>query len=90
MGTSPGSCERRLSAPSSWWRFIVVCAIPIVLSPLLLTSAWGQTGITVATGYAGAFACARRYRTGRGVAAAWLWIGAGLFLNASGSIAESI
>jgi diguanylate cyclase (GGDEF)-like protein len=79
-----------LSAPSAWWRFIAVCAIPIALAPLLLTSAWAQTGITVALGYAGASACAWRYRTGHGVATAWLWIGAGLFLNASGSIAESI
>jgi diguanylate cyclase len=90
MGTRLGSRTRLLSAPSAWWRFILVCAIPIALSPLLLTSAWAQTGLTVALGYAGACACAWRYRTGRGVAGAWLWIGAGLFLNASGSVAESI
>jgi diguanylate cyclase (GGDEF)-like protein len=79
-----------LAAPPAWLRYLLLCAVPMALAPLLLTSQWGQTGLTVALGYLSAGVCVWRFRTGRGVPAAWLWIGAGLALNASGSLWESV
>jgi diguanylate cyclase (GGDEF)-like protein len=75
---------------SAWWRYLVLAAIPMAFAPWFLQSQWEQTGLTVAVGYASGVLCLWRYRTGRGVAGAWLWIGAGVALNASGSIAESL
>jgi diguanylate cyclase (GGDEF)-like protein len=62
----------------------------MAVAPLLLTSQWGQSGLTVAAGYASAAICLWRWRTRRGTPTAWLWIGAGVALNASGSAVEAI
>jgi diguanylate cyclase (GGDEF)-like protein len=86
----PLGVARLLSAPSAWWRYLLLAAVPIALAPVLLTSQWAQTGRAVGLGYAAALMCFWRFRTRRGVPVAWLWIGAGLALNASGSIVESI
>ncbi len=81
---------RVLWSPAAWWRYLLVSAVALVLAPWCLTSHGEHAALNVALGYASALMCFWRYRSGRGVPAAWLWIGAGLALNASGTIAEAI
>src|SRR5579859_4619643 len=80
---------RALASPVAWWRYLVLAAVPVAAGPWLLSSQWGQSGVTVAVGYTSALACWWRWRRPAGTAA-WLWIGAGLFLNATGSLAEAV
>lgn len=82
--------KRALARPSPWQLFLLACAVPIAIAPFWLTSQWTHTGANLAVAYASALACWWRFRSGRGVPAAWLWIGAGIALNASGGISESI
>jgi diguanylate cyclase (GGDEF)-like protein len=79
-----------LGRPFSWRAYLALAAVPILLSPLLLTSQWGQSAVTAAIGCAAAVACVGRWRTGRGVPRAWAWIAAGLALNATGSLLEAV
>ncbi len=81
---------RVLGSPTAWWRYLLVSAVALVLAPWCLTSHGEHAALNVALGYASALMCFWRYRSGRGVPAAWLWIGAGLAFNASGTIAEAI
>ncbi len=73
-----------------WRAYLVLALIPIGLAPLLTTSRWGQTAVTATLGFSAALLCLWRYRTSRAVPGAWLWIGAGIALNASGSICEGV
>ncbi|HLJ04471.1 MAG TPA: GGDEF domain-containing protein [Solirubrobacteraceae bacterium] len=81
---------RALSAPSAWWRYLTLALVPMVLMPWLFSGQWAQMGVTVGIGYASTALCMWRLRTREGVPVAWLWIGAGLFLNATGSLVEAI
>jgi diguanylate cyclase (GGDEF)-like protein len=87
LGRRGIGAPRRLPA---MYPYLAFAATAMASMPLALTSQWGQTGVTVALGYAGALLCLHRYRTGRGVAGAWAWLGAGLALNASGRIWEAV
>jgi diguanylate cyclase (GGDEF)-like protein len=60
------------------------------LAPWLLTSQWAQSATTVILGSATAFICVWRYRTDPDRSMAWLCIGAGIALNAWGSVVEAI
>jgi hypothetical protein len=73
-----------------WQLFLIACAVPAVLAPFFLTSEWSHAGLNIASAYASSAACYWRFRSGRGVPAAWLWIAAGIALNATGGISESI
>jgi diguanylate cyclase (GGDEF)-like protein len=79
-----------LATRPAWQWYLIACAIPTVLAPLFLTSQWAHAATDIAVAYASAAACYWRFRTRRGVPAAWLWIAAGVALNASGGISESI
>ncbi len=70
--------------------YLVLALAAMAAMPLALTSQWGQMGVTVALGYCGAGLCLRRWRMPSGVAAAWLWMGTGLALNASGRVWETL
>jgi len=78
-----------LSTPSAWWRYLLAAAAVMVLSPLVADSAWGQAAVLSTLGLGAAAMCAWRSRTGVR-ATPWLWIAAGLGLNACGSLAEAI
>lgn len=81
--------QRALSAPGAWWRYLLLAGVMLVVAPLMLTSQWGQSGVTLGVGYASALLCLWRWRRRAGASTAWLWIGAGLFLNATGSMVEA-
>ncbi|MGH8890739.1 MAG: diguanylate cyclase domain-containing protein [Acidothermaceae bacterium] len=82
--------RQRLSLLPAWQLYLILWAVPAVLAPFFLTSQWSHAGLDVAIAYGSAAACYWRFRSGRGVPVAWLWIAAGVALNASGGIAESI
>jgi diguanylate cyclase (GGDEF)-like protein len=71
-------------------RYLAVAAAALIAMPLLLTSQWGQTGVTVALGCGGAVLCLRRWRRPGAASAAWAWLGVGLALNASGRLWEAL
>ncbi len=74
----------------AWLRYLLLGGIPVLVAPFFLATSWERTGLTLAIAYASGAACFWRFRTGRGVPLAWLLIGAGITLNASGSIWESV
>src|ERR1700694_1666160 len=84
--------ERRSSmlgyANPAWRAYLVLAMVPIALAPLLATSRWGQTALTATLGFSAALLCLWRYRRSSAVPRACMWIGAGIALNASGSICE--
>lgn len=81
---------RAFSFRPAWQWYLIACAVPAVLAPFFLMSQWAHSLTDVGLAYASAVACYWRFHTKRGVPPAWLWIAAGIALNASGSISESI
>lgn len=81
---------RALFRIPAWQRYLIACAVPAALAPFLMSSQWAHTAVNVAIAYASAAIAYWRFRTGRGVPRAWLWIGVGIALNATGGVAESI
>ncbi len=81
---------RALPSIPAWQWYLIACAAPAALAPFFLSSQWAHTAVNVAIAYTSAALAYWRFRTGRGVPAAWLWIAAGIALNASGGISESI
>jgi diguanylate cyclase (GGDEF)-like protein len=78
-----------LTSPRAWWRYLLAAAAVMALSPLLAASPWGQTAVLSTLGLsAAALSAWRSRRVAR--PGPWLWIAAGLGLNACGSIAEAI
>jgi diguanylate cyclase (GGDEF)-like protein len=74
----------------AWQWYLLACAVPAVLAPFFLASEWAHAAINVSIAYASAVIALGRFRAGRGVPVAWLWIAAGAALNATGGISESI
>jgi len=81
---------RVLQKLPAWQWYLFACAVPAALAPFFLASEWSHAAINVSIAYASAAIAVWRFRTGRGVPVAWLWIGAGAALNATGGISESI
>lgn len=81
---------RALFGRPAWQCYLIACAVPAALAPFFLATQWAHTAVNLVVAYASAALAFWRYRTGRGVPVAWLWIGAGIALNASGGISESI
>jgi diguanylate cyclase (GGDEF)-like protein len=77
------------TSPAAWWRYLLLLAVPVGLLTLVLTSEWDHAALDVAVGYPSAAFCVWRWRGRPTSSSAWLWIGAGLFLNATGSIVEA-
>jgi diguanylate cyclase (GGDEF)-like protein len=62
----------------------------MALAPWLLTSQWAQSATTAIFGSVTAAICVWRYRKDHVRSVAWLCIGAGIALNAWGSIVEAV
>lgn len=85
---TPGG--RALFGIPAWLCYLMACAVPAALAPFFLSAQWAHTATNVSIAYASAAIAFWRFRTGRGVPKAWLWVAAGIALNATGGIAESI
>jgi diguanylate cyclase (GGDEF)-like protein len=80
----------RLVHLPAWAGYLLLTAIPMALAPWLLTSQWAQSATTAILGSATGVICVWRYRKDLGRSVAWLWIGAGIALNAWGSIVAGL
>src|SRR5690242_11082396 len=81
---------RMPTSPAAWWRYLLLLAVPVGALTLALTSEWDHAALDVAVGYPSAAFCIWRWRARPTSSSAWAWIGAGLFLNATGSIVEAV
>lgn len=73
-----------------WQRYLLACAGIASLAPFFFASEWGHAAVNVTVASMSAAIACWRFRSGRGLSAAWVWVAAGLALNAAGGISESI
>lgn len=79
-----------VTSPAAWWRYLLLLAVPVGVLTLVFTSEWDLAALDIAVGYPSAAFCVWRWRARPTGSSAWMWIGAGLFLNATGSIVEAV